>query len=62
MAAPSPSAVGDRRQIGEVSVQVDVLSVVSTDVPRIVSGTLRKSHVGVSQSANDDYYYSFQYL
>lgn len=33
----SASAVNDGRQVGEVSVQVDVLGVISADVPRIIS-------------------------
>ncbi len=36
----SASAVNNRRQIREVSVQVDVLSVVTADVPRIIPVTL----------------------
>lgn len=33
----SASPVNDGRQVGEVSVQVDVLGVISADVPRIIS-------------------------
>lgn len=44
---PAP-VVNDCRQIGEVSVQVDVLSVVSADVPGVMSAALWDLHVGVS--------------
>lgn len=37
----SASAVDDGRQVGEVSVQVNVLSVVSADVPRAISVSLK---------------------
>lgn len=33
----SASSVNDGRQVGEVSVQVNVLGVISADVPRIIS-------------------------
>ena len=36
----SAAAVGDGGQVGEVSVQVDVLSVVPANVGRVISGTL----------------------
>lgn len=39
----SASAVNNGRQIGEVSVQVDVLSVVSADVRSVISATLRST-------------------
>ena len=47
VALHSAPAVNDWRQIREVSVQVDVLSVVSADVPGVVSAALWDLHVCV---------------
>lgn len=41
----SAAAVGDGGQVGEVSVQVDVLSVVPANVGRVISGTLWNAYV-----------------
>lgn len=45
VALPTAPVVHDARQIGEVSVQVDVLSVVSPDVGRAVPVTLHRQQV-----------------
>lgn len=46
----SASAVNDGRQIGEVSVQVDVLGVVPANVPRAISVSLKIKKVSFQEN------------